>query len=38
MGKERGGFTIHPRSRADDKGVLAGVPFFDEIFAYAGCS
>jgi hypothetical protein len=26
------------RSSADQQGILAGVPFFEEVFKYAGCT
>lgn len=45
MGQERGALTSVTKTwltsrdtLSDPQGILAGVPFFDEIMAYAGCS
>jgi len=30
--------SSYETSRANTQGVLAGVPFFDEVFKYCGCT
>jgi hypothetical protein len=39
MGEKRGSSASRTIvGYVDNQGILAGVPFFDEVFAYAGCS